>query len=246
MSTPWYFPRVIAHRGGGRLAPENTLAAMRCAVAQGYRAVEFDVKLSADNHCYLLHDDDLDRTTTGLGAAALQPWSELVKLDAGSWYGPAFTSEQLPDLAEIAAYCRQHGLFANVEIKPCPGRELETGEIVAREVERLWEGAHDTVLLSSFSLEALTEAQLHTPHLPRGVLFDGIPVNWREIATGLGCVSIHVKADSLNAELVTAIRSAGFRLLAYTVNEAIETERLLGWGVDGLFTDALPEMKQFG
>jgi glycerophosphoryl diester phosphodiesterase len=245
MGSSWRFPRVIAHRGGGRLAPENTLAAMRCGMENGYRAVEFDVKLSADNHCFLLHDDLLDRTTSGHGAAAVQPWRSLSTLDAGSWFGPSFAGEKLPELAAVADYCLQHQLFANVEIKPCPERGVETGALVAEAVERLWEGARDKVLLSSFSLEALAAARKHAPYLPRGVLFEGIPANWREIATGLGCVSVNVDAESLTEQLAAEIRAAGFRLLVFTVNDPAVAERLFGWGVDGVFTDALPELKAF-
>lgn len=244
-STPWSFPRVIAHRGGGRLAPENTMAALRCAIEQGYRAVEFDVKLSSDNHPYLLHDDLLERTTSARGSAALQSWKTLSSLDAGGWFGPAFKGEKLPDLAEVARYCLSENLYANVEIKPCPERELETGAIVAEEVERLWAGARNTVLLSSFSLEALAAAKKHAPYLARGVLFEGIPDNWLEIAKGLGCVAVNVDAESLTAELASEIRAAGYRLMVYTVNDITEAEQLFAWGVDGLFTDALDEMKVF-
>ena len=82
----WPYPTLFAHRGGGSLAPENTLAAMQCGYANGYGAVEFDVKLSADNIAFLLHDDTLDRTTNGFGAAAQMNMADLEKLDAGAWH----------------------------------------------------------------------------------------------------------------------------------------------------------------
>jgi glycerophosphoryl diester phosphodiesterase len=175
----------------------------------------------------------------------LQPWRALSGLDAGSWFYPAFKGEKLENLAEVARYCLSENLYANVEIKPCPERELETGAIVAQEVERLWAGARNTVLLSSFSLEALAAAKKHAPYLARGVLFEGIPSNWREIAKGLACVSVNVDAESLTAELASEIRAAGYRLMVYTVNDAIEAEKLFSWGADALFTDALIEMKGF-
>jgi len=72
---PWPYPRWIAHRGAGKLAPENTLAAFRLGAAHGYRAFECDVKLSADGVPFLLHDATLERTTSGRGpAAAPPPW----------------------------------------------------------------------------------------------------------------------------------------------------------------------------
>ncbi|MDN0081859.1 glycerophosphodiester phosphodiesterase [Crenobacter sp. SG2305] len=246
MSSSWSFPRLIAHRGGGRLAPENTLAGMRCAVEHGYRAVEFDVKLSADDHPYLLHDDDLDRTTDGHGPARPKTWAELARLDAGSWLSARFAGELLPDLATIAAYCREQGLWANVEIKPCLGREEETGALVSAAVATLWAGGEEKVLLSSFSETALAAAQRAAPHLARGMLFEVLPQDWAAIAARLGCASVHVDGERLNAEQATAIRSSGYRLLVYTVNNTTAAERLFEWGVDGVITDALPELAALG
>ena len=85
---PWPYPRWVAHRGAGKLAPENTLAAFRLGASHGYRAFECDVKLSADGVPFLLHDATLQRTTSGHGRAADLPWSELARLDAGSLAQP--------------------------------------------------------------------------------------------------------------------------------------------------------------
>ena len=89
----WPYPRYAAHRGAGKLAPENTLTAMRVGHAHGYRMVEFDVKLSADGVLFLLHDDTLDRTSNGHGPAGALSWSHLANLDAGSWHSRAFAHE---------------------------------------------------------------------------------------------------------------------------------------------------------
>src|SRR5258706_12150430 len=83
----WPYPRWIAHRGAGKLAPENTLAAFRLGAAHGYRMFECDVKLSADGVAFLLHDATLERTTSGQGTASRLAWSELARLDAGAWHG---------------------------------------------------------------------------------------------------------------------------------------------------------------
>src|SRR6187397_2491801 len=84
----WPYPRLFAHRGGGSLAPENTLAAVKLGQSLGYRAHEFDVKLTKDNVAMLLHDATLERTTTGKGRAADFTWKELAVLDAGAWHSP--------------------------------------------------------------------------------------------------------------------------------------------------------------
>ena len=77
MSHVWPYPRWVAHRGAGKLAPENTLAAFKRGAREGYRMFECDVKLSSDGVPFLLHDDTLERTTNGSGVAGLQTWQAL-------------------------------------------------------------------------------------------------------------------------------------------------------------------------
>ena len=129
MSRPrlgWSLPRVFAHRCGGALAPENTLAGLRVAARLGLRAVEFDVMLSADASPWLLHDESLQRTTNGRGRVCETRDAQLRMLDAGAHQHPAFTGEAIPTLAAAAHACRQLGLSANVEIKPAAGFEALT------------------------------------------------------------------------------------------------------------------------
>ena len=94
--TSWPYPFWIAHRGAGKLAPENTLAAFRVGAEHGYRMFECDVKLSADSVPFLLHDATLDRTTSGHGVAGGLPWEALSQLDAGSWQSRSVAGEPVP------------------------------------------------------------------------------------------------------------------------------------------------------
>jgi len=233
----WPYPRLVAHRCGGTLAPENTLAGFDACKRYGYRMVEFDAKLSADDQLFLLHDDTLERTTNGHGPAAEQTWEQLAKLDAGSWRDAAFAGERLPTLAEVAARCKQDGIAANIEIKPCPGRDALTGELVATAALSLWR--LQTPLLSSFSFEALAAAQKAAPSLPRGMLFEAVPNDWRRIVHELQCVSLHANHKHLTEPLVADIRAAGLRILAYTVNDPVRARELAQWGVNMICTDRL-------
>jgi glycerophosphoryl diester phosphodiesterase len=235
----WPYPRVVAHRGGGTLAPENTLAAIETGARLGLKMVEFDAKLSADNVAFLLHDDTVDRTSDGHGAAAQMRYETLAELDAGRWFDERFTGEWMPALDEVAQHCRELGLAANIEIKPCPGRETVTGERVAREAARLWEGATPAPLLSSFSFDALRAARDASPGLPRGLLFDVVPPGWRQQAAALDCVSLHADHRHLSAELVAEIKGAGLRILAYTVNTPERARELDLWGVDMICSDRI-------
>ena len=237
--TPWPYPALFAHRGGGRLAPENTLAGMVKAAEMGFSAVEFDVKLTQDNLAILMHDDTLERTTNGDGLVAHMSYAQLAGLDAGSWFGAEFAQIPIPTFGEVALYCRNHDLAANVEIKPCPGRERETGAQVAREAARWWQGQALQPLLSSFSFEALQAAHEAVPELPVGWLVETWPDDWEERLAEINCVSFHCDHHLLDAARVRLIKDAGYRVLAYTVNDVARASELLYWGVDGLFTDAL-------
>ena len=237
--TSWPYPRLIAHRGGGSLAPENTLAAIRLGQSLGYRAHEFDVKLSKDSVSMLLHDATLERTTSGKGRAADFAWADLVKLDAGSWHSQEFRGEPLASFADAAKLLKSRGTIPEVEIKPTPGFERETGLQVAREAVQFWKDAPVPPLLSSFSFEALMAAKEAAPHLPRGWLADELTEEEWGRLEALQAVSFNTSRKKIIPPQVTRLKDAGYRVQVYTVNDVEEARRLFALGVDGLFTDNL-------
>jgi glycerophosphoryl diester phosphodiesterase len=238
---PWPYPRWIAHRGAGKLAPENTLAAFREGARWGYRAFECDVKLSADGELFLLHDATLERTTDGGPATAGQlDWARLSQCDAGSWHSRSFAGEPIPRLEAIARFVQRNGHVLNLEIKPTPGQEAETGAAVARAVRHLWAGVGAPwPLLSSFRPEALLAAHQTAPEIPRGLLLDTRWRGWDRAAAQLEVVAVITNFRILTARWTRELHREGRRVLCFTVNEAADAERLLGWGVDGLITDAV-------
>ena len=235
--SPWPYPRWIAHRGAGTLAPENTLAAFRLGARYGYRMGECDVKLSADGVPFLLHDPTLERTTNGHGVAGHRPWAELSALDAGSWHSPAFQSEPLPTLAALAHWCLENRHCVNLEIKPTPGTESQTGRAVAQEAARLWAGQSPPPLLTSFQVSALAAARAAAPELPVGLLLGSLWSGWLDTAMKLTCRAVVCQHELWTETSVRQAKNAGLRTLAYTVNDAASVQRLLGLGVDGIITD---------
>jgi glycerophosphoryl diester phosphodiesterase len=239
----WPYPRWIAHRGAGLLAPENTLAAFRLGAAHGYRMFECDVKLSADGVPFLLHDSTLGRTTSGQGTAGDHSWHDLSQLDAGRWHSRQHAGETLPTLAAIASACFANGWLLNIEIKPTPGLEAHTGHVVALAARQLW-GTSPPVrpvrtppLLTSFSPDALAAAQASAPELPRGLLLDSLWEGWLDTALRLACVAVVCRHTLWTAEVVAAAHGAGLRALSYTVNDGDAAQGLLALGTDGLITD---------
>lgn len=239
MPKTWPYPRWIAHRGAGTLAPENTLAAFRLGATHGYRAFECDVKLSADEVPFLLHDADLDRTTNGQGRAGDRDWSALSRLDAGGWHSRAFAGEPMPTLAAVAAFVQANGCVLDIEIKPTPGSERHTGRLVSAAAATLWQGAAVPPLLSSFQPMALLGALERAPQLPRALLLDTLWPGGLDVATALGCVAVVTNHQIMDDTLLADLRARGLRGLCYTVNEPADAQRLLALGIDGLITDAV-------
>lgn len=243
MSAPaaWPYPFWIAHRGAGRLAPENTLAAFALGRAHGYRMFECDARLSADGEVFLLHDDRLERTTDGRGEAVEQAWAALARLDAGAWHDPRHAGERLPMLAQVLAFCREHDCMLNVEIKPAPGDEVRTGRRVAQVLPL--ERFATPPLLSSFSPAAIAAASAVAPALPRGLLLETFRAGWRDDAGALGCVAVIAECAAWTPETAAQAAAAGLRRLAYTVNDDAEAERLRALGLDGLITDRVDHFR---
>ncbi|BEP60349.1 glycerophosphodiester phosphodiesterase [Variovorax sp. V213] len=243
---PWPYPRWIAHRGAGKLAPENTLAAFRLGASHGYRMFECDAKLSADGVPFLMHDATLDRTTNGHGTGGAQPWSALSQLDAGGWHSRAFAGEPLATLENLARFCLANGHLLNIEIKPTPGTERETGEAVARLTARLWQGAALPPLLTSFQVESLAGAKTVQPELPRGLLLDTLRDGWLAAATGLDCAAVVCNHALWDAATVAQVHDAGLRALSYTVNDEWAAQRLIELGTDGIITDRVDLLSPAG
>lgn len=249
----WFYPRVIAHRGGGTIAPENTLAAMRCGMEHGFCAVEFDVMLSSDRIPVLMHDTQFGRTVRGSGKVSETTAAQLAAMDAGAWFGSEFSGEPVPSFEQVVHYCKQNGIWMNVEIKPAPGHETETGKVVAETARRLFAAEiavqtgtpvpgqnHNRLpLFSSFSCDALMAAREAAPEIPRGYLVDAIPGDWQEKLQQLGAVALHTNHRKLVPEQVMAVKRAGYGLFCYTVNTPERATEILEWGVDAFCTDRI-------
>ncbi|KQP17970.1 glycerophosphodiester phosphodiesterase [Pseudorhodoferax sp. Leaf267] len=233
----WPYPAWVAHRGAGKLAPENTLAAFRLGASFGYRMFECDAKLSADGVPFLLHDATLERTCNASGVAGERDWAELARLDAGSWHSRAYAGEPLATLEGVARFCQANASLLNIEIKPTPGAEAITGATVADHAARLWVGQAVPPLLTSFQPAALASAQAAQPGLPRGLLLDSLTEGWLASAQTLGCVAVVCRHSLWTTDVVAQVRAAGLRMLSYTVNDAPEAQRLQALGTDAVITD---------
>ena len=238
-------PRLLGHRGALLRAPENTLPSFEAAARLGAEWVEFDVQRSRDGQLFLLHDETLERTTSGRGLATALGWSELAALDAGALFAPSFAGTRLPTLEQAVACCERLGLGANIEIKCAGGNDEVLGRDVAQAVARLWPARLPPPLLSSFSDAALHAAREAEPALRRALCVEPLPPDWWTRLRAVEAVSIHVDHSRLTRPLAASVKTRQVPLLAYTVNSAPRAAVLRSWGVDGFFTDRVEILRRF-
>lgn len=226
---------VIAHRGASADAPENTIAAIRLAAEQGAKAVEIDVSISADGVAYVHHDDTLNRCTNGSGYLCAHSADELDAIQAGILF-KGYDKEPLPRLTALLDCVQELGMALNLEIKPTPGLEEPTAEIVCKTIATHWRG-ENTLLYSSFSREALATAKHQQPEIPRALIVCAIPSNWSEQLQAFECSNLHFAAPLADKEIVQSISKKGYGLYCFTVNDIDEAKTLLDYGIDGVFSD---------
>jgi glycerophosphoryl diester phosphodiesterase len=243
-------PTIIGHRGAARLAPENTMAAFRVATDLGL-GFELDVTLSEDGELVVIHDDTLERTTTGSGAVAEHRWTDLSSLDAGSWFGTQYAGEPIPRLPDVLAELG-HRAVINVEIKTPPkGTSVKpVAEAVVRELQKA--GLTQRAFVTSFNPFVLEAVRAADPSIIRGQLvatFDEADLSGIEklVLKNLW-LNRKASADLLVAEAaflrrrgpryVRAMKRRGYRVLVWTVNDPAEMREMVELGADGIITDS--------
>lgn len=241
---PLKLPKIIGHRGACGYAPENTLPSIHTAADLGIEWVELDVKLTKDQIPIIFHDETLERTTSLSGNVADKTWEELKEADAGSWYAESFIGTNIPTLEDAIEVLIERGLGLNLEIKPCPGREVETTEVALDLLSSIWDD-HDRLLISSFEHVSLETALDMATDWHRGLLIgDEWPENWEELAKYLNVSTINVKESNVSREQIEDIMDMEKQILAYTVNDPDQARTLQSWGVDGFFSDAPDVLKE--
>jgi glycerophosphoryl diester phosphodiesterase len=217
-------PKVIGHRGAAAYAPENTLESFREARRRGATWVETDIKLTADGVPIVMHDESLKRTT---GVDRLVAKTPRADLPAG-----------VPTFEEAIACFGEEGLGCNVEIKPCPGREAETGRVVVETLRRCWPVRLPPPVLSSFQDTSLAAAREAAPEFARALLLGEIGDDWRPRAEAVAAGGINTNGKKLTAVQAVEIRKAGYTLSVYTIDDGDVAKALVGMGVECIITDA--------
>lgn len=233
------FPRpvIIGHRGASAYAPENTLSSFRLAVEHGADGIELDAKLSVDGHVVVIHDQTVDRTTGAHGVVREMTLAQLKKLDAGSFFAPAFAGEPIPTLEEVFVAVGQQTMI-NVEIT---NYTSPTDALPDRIVDLVIQyNLQDRIIFSSFHPLNLIRVQRRLPQTPVAILTE--PGSKGRILRGwlgrtFSPAFVHPYFSDVTAENLAIEHQKNRRVNTWTVNAPEEISRLGKIGVDGIITD---------
>ena len=237
-------PLLIGHRGYPAKFPENTPAAFEGAMQAGCGMIELDVTLTRDRKVVVIHDDTLDRTTTGKGPVKGHTLAEIKALDAGSWFDARFAAERVPELSEVMELTAGRCLL-NIEIKESAFEADYPADAIEHQVVKLVKtsGGLDRVILSSFDKRILQRiAAMDAP--PAIAYISDHGADWRvlEMLLAMKAFSWHPRFKVLTRGQVDMLHAAGLKIFPWTINTRAEAEAVLALGVDGLICNDLQVM----
>jgi glycerophosphoryl diester phosphodiesterase len=233
---------VASHRGGA-IAPENTLPAMRLALAGPAAFVETDLQLTADGVPVLMHDFTLDRTTDGRGPVWAMTFAQLQELDAGSWVGEAYEGTRVPSFEQFLELFRPSAKQAIIELKGSWNAEQVTG--LAQSVHR--HGVQDRVVFASFDLPSLQRLSDIAPDLARAIIVRKVVGDPAVLASACDAIAIVTSERFIRRDpaAVERIHAAGLGVLLYTLNDEDTWRTAIELGVDGIITDHPAELGDY-
>lgn len=237
---------VVAHRGGAKLRPENTLAAFDHAVALGADAIECDVHLSRDGEVVVIHDPTLERTTNARGLVREWTANELAAVDAGfhfkvhGWHPYRHVGLGVPRLRDVLL--RYPALPVIIELKGTDIRLAERTIDVVHEAH-----AGQRVILGGFDQDMLSAARRFGPGLATGASREEFGSAFRRAIVRRGPKAPQYQVLQVPFRLgggrilrrgfVHRARAAGVPVQVWVVNRPADMRRLIAWGVSAIISD---------
>lgn len=227
----------FAHRGSLTEAPENTVSAMKKAIAHDIQGIELDVQLTKDDRLVLIHEHHVRRFNQSIkGTVRDYTLTELKQIDIGSSFSEKFAHERLATLEEVLEIIPKD-IVLNIEIKNAPViyENIETILLAClHQYERM-----ENIIISSFDHQKLVNIQQKEPNIPIGLLLkQRILKPWQYIQnSGLNVYSIHPDKIHVDQEYIANCHHAGYKVYPYTVNDIATYEQFVSWGIDGVFSN---------
>jgi len=234
--------KIYAHRGSSGTHPENTLAAFREAASLHVHGVELDVHLTKDGKLVVIHDESIDRTSSGTGYVKDMTLSELRAFDYGGWFSSDFAGEKIPTLEEVLEIFQSTTHHVNIELKSDIFPYEGLGNKVLHAIETYQMA--DRVVVSSFDHEAIREFKRSAPHIEVALLSMEVLVDAYDYARFIPADAIHIFLPTALRKMTKEALLKGAIIRVFTVNEVEHAQALNEIGVHAIFTDFPEKMME--
>ncbi|HUO08884.1 MAG TPA: glycerophosphodiester phosphodiesterase family protein [Phycisphaerae bacterium] len=219
----------VGHRGAPAYAPENTVASFEEAIRLGARAVEFDLRMTADGVPVVLHDETLDRTTNGHGEVRHWEWNDLLRVDAGSWMHQRFAGTRVPCLDEAL-------LAIGPYARPVIELKVEVPPAVLLASLRKYDLEGDALVIS-FEPRWLANLRRESRELALGLLAEQWSNELPAVAERVGAEVLGLHTEIIGTTQVAAAEAKRLEVWAYTANDVGMVAACAAMGVTGIITD---------
>ena len=229
--------KIIGHRGASMYAPENSASSLKLASSMGIEWIETDVQITLDNKLVIFHDEKLERTSTGDGFLALKKFSELKKLDIGSWFSKEFEGERILSLVEFLDLIKKYKFSLQLEIKHMHGKEYEKVEEIVKQIEPYLDYFKGKLFVSSFSEKCLRLFSRKLPKIPLALALSFVPKFPDQIANEAGVDILHFGDEFVDNYSLERLKKSKTEFAVATVNDKKRALFLLNNGVQSILTD---------
>ena len=229
--------KIIGHRGASMYAPENSASSLKLASSMGIEWIETDVQITLDNKLVIFHDEKLERTSTGDGFLALKKFSELKKLDIGSWFSKEFEGERILSLVEFLDLIKKYKFSLQLEIKHMHGKEYEIVEEIVKQIDPYLDYFQGKIFVSSFSEKCLRLFSRKLPKIPLALALSFVPKFPDQIANEAGVDILHFGDEFVDNYSLERLKKSKTEFAVATVNDKKRALFLLNNGVQSILTD---------
>ena len=229
--------KIIGHRGASMYAPENSASSLKLASLMGIEWIETDVQITLDNKLVIFHDEKLERTSNGEGFLALKKFSELKKLDIGSWFSKEFEGERILSLVEFLDLIKKYEFSLQLEIKHMHGKEYEIVEEIVKQIEPYLDYFKGKLFVSSFSEKCLRLFSRKLPKIPLALALSFVPKFPDQIANEAGVDILHFGDEFVDNSSLERLKKSKTEFAVATVNDKKRALFLLRNGVQSILTD---------
>ena len=222
--------KVFGHRGYSGNYPENTMLAFQKAIEVGADGIELDVQFSKDGRLVVIHDETLDRTTTGQGRVKDHTLEELRTYDASYRFSGMYGFNPVPTLDEVLAYMSDKDACTNIELKTCVYEYEGIEEAVLNCVKK--HNVFEKVIISSFNHYSILRMKKLAPDLKSGFLTDCWIIDAGKYVSSQGIPCYHPNFHNLTPEITAEIKQYGLEINTWTVNTLDDFKVLEDLGID--------------